>query len=245
RRAEPAGVVGRGVAECGGGAGGGRSTSSLKLPREYTPTRQYPVLIVLHHGGEKPAQLIERFAREAADHGYILAAPAWARGLADEYGYTEREHDAVVDTLRDLRRRFGVDSDRVFLFGFGGGGEMAFDVGLARPHLFAGVLPMCAGPSYYPKRYWRNAQYLPFYVVNGTKAGTSQSAIREQFNNWVLRGYPALWVEYKGRGTEFLSGEVPAMFDWMRHQKQAFPMRQLGTDGNGTSFGNEFCTMRP
>ena len=35
------------------------------------------------------------------------------------------------------------------------------------------------------------------------------------------------------------------MFDWMRNQRRAFPLRQLGTDGFGGNFGNEFCTMRP
>jgi hypothetical protein len=180
----------------------------------------------------------------ADEHGYILVAPKWERSLGENYGFSEEEHDAVLEVLRDLRRRYQVDSDRVFLFGWGEAGRMAFDVGLAHPDLFAGVLPMAAGPSFYPRRYWRNGQYLPFFVVNGTRA-PSNGQVREQFDNWVIRGYPALWIEYKGRGTEFFSGEVPVLFDWMRHQKRAFPLRQLGTDGNRTPFGNEFCTMRP
>lgn len=222
-----------------------QATYHLKLPPEYSHHRPYPVLLLLHDIGQRPAQLLERFEKIAAEHGYILAAPQWARGLADDYGYTEREHDTVLDTLRDLKRRFQVDSDRIFLFGLGEGAKMAFDVGLAHPDCFAGVLPMAAGPSYYARRYWRNAQYLPFYVVNGTRGSDSQASLREQFTQWVQRGYPALWIEYKGRGTEFFSGELPMMFDWMRHQRRALPLRQLGTDGNGSIFGNEFCTMRP
>jgi hypothetical protein len=30
----------------------------------------------------------------------------------------------------------------------------------------------------------------------------------------------------------------------MRTKRRAFPLRQLGTDGLGGSFGNEFCTVR-
>lgn len=239
------GEIGDGVLQ--GRAGTGRNASSyhLKLPPEYTPNRAYPVLIVLANTGEKASTMLARWEKAAADHGYLLAAPEWNTGVADEYGHTEREHDAVLDTLRDLRRRYQIDSDRVFLFGLGEGAKMAFDVGLAHPDLFAGVLPMGAGPGRYPRRYWRNAQYLPFYVVNGTRAGDSQTLLRELFDHWILRGYPALWVEYKGRGTEFFSAEVPALFDWMRHQTRVFPLRQLGTDGVGSQFGNEFCTLRP
>jgi pimeloyl-ACP methyl ester carboxylesterase len=233
-------------------AGRGRNLTTyvLRLPPEYSPSKQYPVLIVLSKGGqenlEKPEAMIDRWASAAAEHGYILAAPQWASGIGGgTYGYTEREHDTVLDTLRDLRRRFQIDSDRVFLFGLGEGGKMCFDVGLAHPHLFAGILPMGAGPNFFPRRYWRNAQYLPVYAVNGTRAGESNTLLREQFEHWAIRGYPTLWVEYKGRGIEWLGGEVPNMFDWMRNQRRFFPMRQLGTDGVGTAFGNEFCTMRP
>jgi pimeloyl-ACP methyl ester carboxylesterase len=227
------------------GAGRNAVTYHLRLPPEYTHTRQYPVLIVLADGGEKATTMLDRWAPAAGDHGYILAAPVWERGIAASYGYTPEEHRTVQQTLRDLRRSFQVDSDRVFLFGLGEGGKMAFDVGLAHPDLFAGVLPMCAGPNYYPYRYWRNAQYLPFYCVSGTKAADSNGLLTEQFKNWSLRGYPTLWIDYKGRGVDWLGGEVPNMFDWMRHQRRAFPMRQLGSDGGGREFGNEFCTMRP
>jgi hypothetical protein len=228
------------------GAGRNAVAYHLRLPPEYTPSRHYPVLIVLPNSGEKPKAMLEKWANAAAHHGYILAAPDWERGFGNgSYNYTDREHDTVTLTLRDLRRRFQVDSDRVFLFGLGEAGKMAFDVGLAHPHLFAGVLPMGAGPNKYPRRYWRNAQYLPFYVVNGTRAGDSNTLLREQFDHWVVRGYPTLWIEYKGRGVEWFSAEVPNMFDWMRNQRRAFPLRQLGTDGLGGVFGNEFCTMRP
>jgi pimeloyl-ACP methyl ester carboxylesterase len=229
---------------CQTGNGRARVTYHLKLPPEYTHNRSYPVLIVLNREGEKPPVMIDRWAAAAADNGYILAAPQWEQGISAEYGYTQRENDAVLETLRDLRRRYSVDSDRVFLFGLSESAKMAFDVGITHPDLFAGVIPMGAGPNYFSARCWRNAQYLPLYVVNGTRAGESNKALRDYFNNWLMRGYPALWVEYKGRGIEWFGGEVPTIFDWMRHKKRAFPLKQLGTDGAGTSFGNELCTMR-
>ena len=149
-----------------------------------------------------------------------------------------------MKTLLDLRRRFQIDSDRVFLSGFGQGGSMAYDVGMAHPDLFAGVLPVGAGPKYFSAHYWRNAQYLPYYVVSGDRSGDMNKKVREQFTDWVQRGYPSIWVQYKGRGVEWFSGEVPLMFDWMRSKRRIFPLHQLGTDGNGGQFGNEFQSMR-
>jgi pimeloyl-ACP methyl ester carboxylesterase len=228
------------------GVGRGAVTYHVQLPPEYRHDRPYPVLIALPDAGEAPDKVLARWAEAAAEQGYVVAVPEWVKGLGGSYSYSEREHDVVLQTLRDLRRRYQVDSDRVFLFGLGEGGKMAFDVGLGHPDLFAGVIPMGADPDGVPLRCWRNAQYLPFYVVNGSRTGDGAKKTRELFDRWILtgRGYPGLWVEYKGRGVEWLGGEVPNIFDWMRNKRRAFPLKQLGTDGLGGSFGNEFCTMR-
>src|SRR5262249_52477988 len=156
-------------------------------------------LIVLHEAGEKATAMLNRWAEAAAANGFLLAAPEWEVLPNGTYNFTEEEHAVVLTMLRDLRRRFQVDSDRVFLTGLGQGGNMAYDIGMSPPDLFAGVLPMSAGPKYFSAAYWRNAQYLPYYVVSGDRAGEINKKIREQFTDWVQRGFPSLWVQYKGR----------------------------------------------
>jgi pimeloyl-ACP methyl ester carboxylesterase len=220
------------------------ATYYVQLPPEYRHSRSYPVLIVLHEAGEKPSDMIQRWADAAAENGYILLAPEWQNAGNGKYNYSEEEHTTAVNALRDLRRLFNIDEDRVFLSGLGEGGAMAFDVGLSHPDLFAGVLPVGAAPQYHAELCWRNAQYLPFYVVYGSQ-GPDHEKIKELFNNWViLRAYSQLWVDYKGRGVEWYAGEVPNMFDWMRHKKREFPQPKLGSSGHGGQFGNEFCTLR-
>jgi pimeloyl-ACP methyl ester carboxylesterase len=216
----------------------------LLLPPEYRPTRLWPLLIVLNHGGEPAQAMLAHWAEAAAAEGYVLAAPEWEQGISGQYDYTAREHAAVLDTLHDLRRRVQVDSDRVFLFGLDEGAEMAFDVGVAHPDLFAGVIAMSGGPAKYSRVCWRNAQYLPFYVVTGSMSGDFLRDVSHELDNWITRGFPSLWIHYKGRGLDWFGGELPMILDWMRPKRRAFPAQQLGSDGGGGAFGNEFCTMR-
>ncbi|HEY1861135.1 MAG TPA: PHB depolymerase family esterase [Gemmataceae bacterium] len=220
----------------------------LQAPPEYTPGRSYPVLLALHTSGEKAKDIFERFQPLAARHGFLLVAPEWAKDAlfdADAgYTYSAEEHAAVLDVLRDVRRRFQVDSDRVFLFGFGQGANMAYDVGLAHPDLFAGVIPMSGAPFYQAERCWHNAQFLPFYVICGDHGGDYHRANYAEFRKWVPRNYPVLYVMYKGRRVEWFDGELPYVFDWMKRQKRANPLVRLGTDGSGGPFGDEFGTMR-
>jgi pimeloyl-ACP methyl ester carboxylesterase len=227
------------------GAGRAAFTYLVQVPPEYVPGRTYPAIILLCDSGEKPADMLKRWGPMASENGYILAAPTWESGGLGRGGYTfsAREHAVVQETLHDLRRRYQVDSDRLFLFGLRQGAVMAFDVGLSHPDQFAGVMTMGGQPELFAERYFRNAQYLPLYVINGNCTGDIKR-LRNLFENWVTRGYPTLWVEYKGRGAEWFSPELPNLFDWMREKRRAFPMRQLGTDGNGRALGNELTCLR-
>jgi hypothetical protein len=194
----------------------------LQLPPEYTPSRYYPVLIALHTSDEIPTAL-KKLAPLAAKNGFILAAPVWGKG---PYEYKTADHDLVLDCLKDLRRRFQVDSDRVFLYGKGEGGTMAFDIGLSHPDQFAGILPHSGSTRFYPQHYWPNAQYLNMYVLDGNVNAKSPEA--EAYKKWIRFQYPAMYVEYKGRVNEWYDAELPTFFEWMKYKKRADPMRQLG-----------------
>jgi pimeloyl-ACP methyl ester carboxylesterase len=222
-------------------APGGTGSYMLQLPPGYNPMRSYPVLILLQSPRDKTDEMIKRFTPEAAKHGFILAAPQWTgAGLKKgKYQYRAEEHAIVIDTLRDLRRRFAVDSDRVFLFGWEDGANMAFDVGLGHPDLFAGVIPMNATlPTFTRRFYWPNAQYLPFYIVEGERNVGNTKVLRELFKQWTRDPFAVTYVEYIGRSSEWYTAEIPIMMDWMNPRtspkKRFHPTKELGRYRNGS-----------
>jgi pimeloyl-ACP methyl ester carboxylesterase len=198
----------------------------LQLPPDYKHNRSYPLLFVLHQVGEKPGEFLEKWSEVAAAHGFMLVAPDWTEGgMRRAYSYSHDEHAAVTEVLRDLQRRFNVDTDRVFLAGFGEGGAMAFDVGESHPDLFAGVVTMAAQPKFFSQKYATNAGYLPFYVIAGDlQYGDCRKTIHRQFSDYFACNAPALWIDYKGRGLEWFAGELPNAFDWMSRKKRLSPV---------------------
>ncbi len=219
----------------------------VKLPPDYHHHRDYPVVLYLQSARERADVTLERLGELAAQHGFILAAPLWGGPSGAAYTYTAREHAIVLDSLRDLRRRFQIDSDRVFLFGWENGADAALDIGMSHPDQFAGILSMCGVPRYYTAehdRYLTNAQYLPVYLVEGDRNGLNGAAARWMLKDWMHGTYSALYAEYKGRGPDWYKGELPRMFDWMTHKKRFFPKKEMGRRNTTGGVGEEFRTMR-
>jgi pimeloyl-ACP methyl ester carboxylesterase len=198
---------------------------AVRLPPEYQHLRTYPALIALH-SGDGPEKAINDWKEEAARRGYILIAPQYClSGQNQEYRYTPSEHAAVELALRDARKRYSIDSDRVFVAGQLTGGNMAWDYGLAHPDLFAGVVVISGFPAKYVPRYLAHHARLPLFIVLGDLAPASNEVV---FNNYVkpliLKTWDVTYVEYFRRGLEEFPEEVSSALDWMdRHHREPFP----------------------
>jgi pimeloyl-ACP methyl ester carboxylesterase len=191
----------------------------IRLPAEYHHGRPYPVVLALTHHTLPPEQLISLLAPFADRAGYILAAPVWVTEFTPRgYDWSGDEHYKVQAVLRSLLRHYRVDNDRVFLFGFGEGANFAVDMGAAHPDLFAGVAAMGANPKVtnMMMAYWPNYQKLPLYIAVGGMAGAAAENLRLLYKQMMPMGCPAVASIYRGRGTEWFSGELPVMFDWMK-----------------------------
>lgn len=199
---------------------------AVKLPPEYHPLRNYPALVVLH-SGPGPSAAIAEWAEEAARHGYILVAPEYnLPGKPHDYRYTISEHAAVELALRDARKRYAIDSDRVFIAGQLTGGNMAWDFALAHPDLCAGVVVISGLPAKYVPRYARSQQDLvPLYCVLGELAPAANEVIFSRLvKPMIQKAWDVTYVEYQRRGLETMPEEVPRAFDWMdRHRRDPYP----------------------
>ncbi|GAB6165741.1 peptidase [Thermostilla marina] len=206
----------------------------VQLPPEYNPLRKYPTIVTLHGAGTTAAQQVDWWAGErtengvrlgqAGRHGYIVVAPMWTTEHQSRYDYSLQEHLAVLHAVRDACRRFSIDTDRLFLSGHFMGGDAAWDIGLAHPSMWAGVIPVCGRSDRYCSFYWPNAKLLPFYVVMGELDGSLLKDNSRDLDRCLRTASPTIVVEYLGRGRENFSDEILRIFDWMGHQQRiAFP----------------------
>jgi pimeloyl-ACP methyl ester carboxylesterase len=197
------------------------------------------VIVTLNGAGTTPQQQIDWWAGgyneqsqmrtgQASRHGYIVVAPVWQKEFQRKYEYSLREHACVLNPLRDVFRRFSADTDLVFLTGHSMGGDAVWDIGLAHPDLWAGVVPIVASADKYVRLYWENAAYLPMYFICGEKDGNKFADNAVEWDRYLTKSSATLWdimvVRYLGRGHEHYHDDIQNLFTWMNlHKRNFFP----------------------
>ncbi len=207
----------------------------VQLPPEYDPLRHYPTIVTLADAGVTPEQMIDFWAGpsnkqkdgdrlgQATRHGYIVIAVDWRQPHQYSYEYSAREHDAVLGALRDACRRFSVDTDRIFLTGHGIGGDAAWDIAIAHPDVWAGVIPIAAVSGKFVGRYAENAPYVAWYMVDGELDGDKMSHNAREYDRYMKPNTDITVVEYLGRGYEPFGDEIQRIFDWMGRRQRRTP----------------------
>jgi pimeloyl-ACP methyl ester carboxylesterase len=209
-------------------------TYYVQLPPEYDPYRRYPAVVTLNGAGTTPQHQLDWWAGayseqaqmrigQATRRGYLVIAPQWTKPHQREYEFSAREHAAVLHSLRDACRRFSIDTDRVLLSGHSMGGDAAWDIGLAHPDLWAGVIPIVAAANKYVTRYWENGRYVPLYFVAGEMDGDKLARNTADWDRYLTRHtYDTIVVVYQGRGHEHFQDEIQRVFQWMGLHRRNF-----------------------
>jgi len=212
--------------------GGEEIRCLVQLPPEYDPLRRYPAVVTLHASWSTPLNQIEWWAGaarqdggrvgQAGRHGTIVVAPAWAREHQTAYSYSAREHAAVLAAVRAAVKRFAIDTDRVFLSGHSLGGDAAWDIALAHPDLWAGLVAIVPTADRYVTHYWPNARRLPIYLVGGELDRARLQKNATDLDRYFEKGFDVTYVEYRGRGHEHFSDDLLRIFDWMARKRRGF-----------------------
>jgi predicted esterase len=173
---------------------------ALFVPRDYTPTRLWPVIFAFDPGGRGRVP-VERYRAAAERFGYIVVGSNNSRN-----GSTEIPKILAAMTT-DVAARLAVDPKRVYLAGMSGGARVALGIALASKSV-AGVIASSAG---YPDSRVRKELSFPIFATAGT----------EDFNHLEMRRLdralttPHRLVVFSG-GHVWLSSELALQaVEWM------------------------------
>ncbi|MCP9463282.1 MAG: hypothetical protein NNA25_00610 [Nitrospira sp.] len=200
----------------------GRSYSlALAVPSSYDPAKSIGLVVCLHGAGFDGEAYLERWQARLGD-AYILACPTYPSGA----WFTRRAEDLVLATVSDLRRKYHIDPDRIFLTGMSNGGIGTWLIGLHHAYLFAGLAPMASGLDRVLLPFLENLRNTPVYIIHGAKdqvmpVELSRTIVREL----EALGYPYVYREHEREhplagGHYFPREELPDLVAWLNGQRR-------------------------
>jgi hypothetical protein len=135
----------------------------------------------------------------------------------------------VYDVIADVKRRFNVDEDRVFLTGLSMGGGGALWLGLTRPDLWAAIAPVCPQVREGTVELAANALNVPLRLFQGERDPVVPVAGTRQWHKRLLElGVSAEYVEYpavRHNAWDFAYKDG-SIFDWFaKFKRDRFPSR--------------------
>jgi predicted esterase len=140
----------------------------LYLPEQYAAdtATKWPLLIFLHGSGESgtdlnkvkvhgPPKLIE----QGKKFPFIAVSP-------QAPPHTGWKAEVLKGMLDDLKKKYRVDNDRVYLTGLSMGGYGTWDVSEKFPGDFAAIAPICGGGD--DSKVWK-LRHMPVWCFHGAK----------------------------------------------------------------------------
>lgn len=181
---------------------------AIRLPRDFTRDRTYPLVVQLHglnfmevlsgsrvrYRGMGGPQWIE--ADLPVIYVNCFGRPStFYRGMGEE---------DVLEVIDEVKKRFPVNADRVFIMGHSMGGSGSYTVGLHYPDRFGGIMPIdgamgarVGGAQTPPAPAWMEPQIA---IHNPTKLYPNARNVDVFFKN--------AGAGIQGRSTEFTDGIV-------------------------------------
>lgn len=212
----------------------GRSLHGLIVePDDYDPSREYPLLVLLHGFGSNMSDLagltpaLSRTdylyacpnAPLALDFGMRQTGYAWANLYGESY---EREAQAAENSLMDfveeVATRYRIQQGRVGLGGFSQGGMMTYRAGLPRPDTFAALFALSArvvDPDGVHRRL-PTRRDQPIFISHGSRDGMippdDGRESRRLLQEW---GYAPMYHEYD-MAHEIRQEVIDDLVEWLR-----------------------------
>ncbi|MCU1233408.1 MAG: peptidase-like protein [Candidatus Solibacter sp.] len=215
---------------------GSEQPYSMYVPKTLDTARRYPLIISLHeeesnhianlkhvfgvpprYGETGIQQMMSLPALRDVD--FLVACP-FARGTMGYQGIAEQD---VYDVLADVKRRYPVDEDRVYLTGASMGGGGALWLALTRPDVWAAVAPVCPDPMPGTVELAANALNLPVRFFHGEQDPAVPAEVSRQWQRRLMNlGSPVEYIEFPGvrHNAWDFAYRNGAIFEWFGKYKR-------------------------
>lgn len=194
----------------------------LYLPDGYasdTSTR-WPLLIFLHGSGESGTDLEKvkvhgppKLIGQGKKFPFIVVSPQAPPG-------TGWRAEILKSMLDELKKKYRVDGDRVYLTGLSMGGFGTWDLATKYPEQFAAIAPICGGGE--TREVWK-LRHMPVWCFHGAKDDVVPPAASQRMVDSLRKYNPAvrftLYPDANHNSWD-VTYDNDSLYTWLLAQKQ-------------------------
>ncbi len=205
----------------------------VRLPADWTPNKEYPMLIFLHGSGIKhnlqflASDLSPKEQNVALDGELAKNANFYELlPFVGKHGYEENGEIYVWEQINHFAEAFIIDEDRQYLSGGSMGGMGTWSLGLRTPDRWAALFINAAMPlpSDIEIGLGRNVSYLPILISHGEADQLvyveNAFLFRDELKKW---GNDPIVKIYPGFGHGMPKGEYTKSVQWLMTHKRKRP----------------------
>jgi predicted peptidase len=205
------------------------------------PTRKYPLVIFLHGSGERGndnnAQLkwgVMNFATDENMKKYpaFVIAPqcplntTWSNTTRGKNGEIilqntpSKPMQLLVDLIKDVIKKFSVDTNRIYITGLSMGGYGTFDALQRYPTLFAAAVPVCGSGDISKAA---SIKHIPIWMFGGANdPSVNPNLLYDMVNALLKAGAHPGFTQYPNVGhfSWIAAYNDPMMMEWLFSQRK-------------------------
>ena len=206
----------------------------IYLPRDYDPSRTWPLLLFLHGAGERGDDIARvafhgppKLIREATmDLPFIVVSPQ----VPEERVWSVRFLDAL---LEEVAATHSVDADRIYVTGLSMGGYGTWELALEFPHRFAAIVPISGGGTMPGACTLR---HLPIWAFHGAQDQVVPPSQTEEFVERLHECDGHIrYTRYDDAGHDAWTRTYadPALYQWLLSHRRGRPGPRSSAPGVG------------
>lgn len=208
----------------------------LYLPQGYNndTTQRWPLMIFLHGSGESGSDIEKvkvhgppKLIAQGKQFPCIVVSPQAGPSMQ---GW---EPELMFKFLQDLKKRYRVDNDRIYLTGLSMGGYGTWNIAMKYPSSFAAIAPICGGGD---TETISNLSHMPVWCFHGGKDNVVKPEESITLINALKKYNPSVRLTiYPEAGhdswTETYNND--SLYTWLfaqkrfRHTRASFPEEKL------------------
>lgn len=191
----------------------------LYLPKNYDQQESWPLVLFLHGSGERGDNL--ELVKKHGPPKLIAAGKQFPFIVVSPQCPAQRRWKPIelVALLDDLRSKYKVNDDRIYVTGLSMGGFGAWQMAAYVPDRLAAIAPICGGgETYWTKRF----AHLPVWVFHGAKdTGVSLERSQEMVDALKKHGGDPKLTIYPEAGHDAWTEtyDNPKFYEWLLEQK--------------------------